>query len=62
MNALNSPKKSDSGHEKILGKKIKRFQNNISPNIKELKRPPIISQSTLNQIEKVIKNKKKKFG
>ena len=59
MNALNSPKKSDSGHEKILGKKIKRFQNNISPNIKELKRPPIISQSTLNQIEKVIKNKKK---
>ena len=61
MKSLNSPNKIELFADKLLGKKIKRFKNSLKPNIREQKKPPTLSQSTLIQIEKVINNKKNKF-
>ena len=58
MKSLNSPNKVDLLADKILGKKIKRFKNSLKPNIRDQKKPPTLSESTLIQIEKVINNKK----
>ena len=48
--------------EKILGRKIKRNELKTSTNFGNMKHPPSISQSTLIQIDKVIKKRKKKIG
>ena len=61
MNALNLCKKNNLELEKILGKKVKRFKNSLKYNLRDRKNPPSLSQSTLIQIEKVIKNKKTKL-
>ena len=61
MNALNLCNKKNLEIEKILGKKVKRFKNSLKYNITDIKNPPSLSQSTLIQIEKVIKNKKTKI-
>ena len=61
MNALNLCNKSKLEIEKILGKKVKRFKNSLKYNYHDIKNPPSLSQSTLIQIEKVIKNKKIKL-
>jgi len=60
MKSLNSSNKIELVADKILGKKIKRFKNSLKPNIRDQKKPPTLSQSTLIQIEKVINNKKNK--
>ena len=60
MNALNPCSKSNLDIEKILGKKVKRFKNSLKFNLNDMKKPPSLSKSTLNQIEKVIKNKNSK--
>ena len=60
MNALNPCGKSNLDLEKILGKKVKRFKNSLKFNLNDMKKPPSLSKSTLNQIEKVIKNKNSK--
>ena len=46
---------------KLLGKKLKRFKSLLtsSNNIKNIQNAPIISESTLLQINKIIKNKSK---
>lgn len=48
---------------KLLGKKLKRFKTllNSNNNIKNIKSTPIISESTLLQINKIIKNKSQKI-
>lgn len=48
---------------KLLGKKLKRFKTllNTSNNIKNIKSTPIISESTILQINKIIKNKSQKI-
>ena len=58
MNDFETFKKNELEIEKILGKKLKRFHNTFKTNLEDNKNPPSISQSTLNQIEKIIKNKK----
>ena len=47
---------------KLLGKKLKRYKSlfTSSNNIKNIQTAPIISESTLLQINKIIKNKNKK--
>ena len=60
MKSLNSPNNFELIANKVLGKKIKRFKNSLKPNIRDQKKPPTLSQSTLIQIEKVINNKKNK--
>ena len=61
---MNSIDESDNSKqtfpEKILGKKIKRFKTIINPlNNLSIKTPPKLSPSTLLQIEKIHKNKRK---
>ena len=48
---------------KLLGKKLKRFKSLLvsSNNIKNIQNAPIISESTLFQINKIIQNKSKKI-
>ena len=61
MNDFETLKKNELEIEKILGKKLKRFNNSLKTNLKDIKNPPSISQSTLNQIEQILKNKKSKL-
>ena len=61
MKSLDSSNKIELVADKILGKKIKRFKNSLKPNIRDQKKPPTLSESTLIQIEKVINNKKNKY-
>ena len=61
MNSVNSCSKSNLDLDKILGKKVKRFKNSLEFDLGDMKKPPSLSQSTLNQIEKVIKNKNSKL-
>ena len=60
MNALNSLKKNELDLEKILGKKVKRFKNSLKLNLRN-ENPPSVSQTTLNQIEKILQNKNNKL-
>ena len=60
MNALNSLKKNELDLEKILGKKVKRFKNSLKLNLRN-ENPPSVSQTTLNQMEKILQNKNNKL-
>jgi hypothetical protein len=62
MNEKNTANIYKFDTEKILGRKIKRNELKTSTNFGNMKHPPSISQSTLIQIDKVIKKRKKKIG
>ena len=62
MNEKNTTNIYKFDTEKILGRKIKRNELKTSTNFGNMKHPPSISQSTLIQIDKIIKKRKKKFG
>ena len=62
MNDFETFKKNELEIEKILGKKLKRFHNTFKTNLEDNKNPPSISQTTLSQIERIIKNKKTKLS
>ena len=61
MNEKNTANIYKFDTEKILGRKIKRNELKTSTNFGNMKHPPSISQSTLIQIDKVIKKRKKKL-
>jgi len=61
MNSINASNSLKLPSEKMLGKKIKRFKKAIKPYNLDAKNPPVISKSTINQIEKITKNKKIKL-
>jgi len=62
MNEKNTTNIYKFDTEKILGRKIKRNEHKALTNFGNMKHPPSISQSTLIQIDKIIKKRKKKFG
>ena len=59
MNVSSSSNICKLDTEKILGRKIKRYKNSFTTNIGSMRRPPSLSQSTLTQIDKAIKKRKK---
>ena len=61
MNVSSSSNICKLDTEKILGRKIKRYKNSFTTNIGSMRRPPSLSQSTLTQIDKAIKKRKKKI-
>jgi hypothetical protein len=61
MNVSSSSNICKIDTEKILGRKIKRYKNSFTTNIGSMRRPPSLSQSTLTQIDKAIKKRKKKI-
>ena len=61
MNEINTTNIYKFDKEKILGRKIKRNELRTMTNFGNMKHAPSISQSTLIQIDKVIKKRKKKI-
>ncbi len=61
MNEPNSKRIYTLDTEKILGRKIKRNEYHFKGNSGNMTHPPSISQSTLIQIDKVIKKRKQKI-
>ena len=62
MKVLSSSNICKLDMDKILGRKIKRYKNTITSNIASMRRPPSLSQSTLTQIDKALKKRKKKIA
>lgn len=60
MNEINTTNIYKFDKEKILGRKIKRNELKNMANFGNMNHPPSISQSTLIQIDKIIKKRKKK--
>ena len=61
MNEINTTNIFKFDKEKFLGRKMKRNELRTMINFGKMKHPPSISQSTLIQIDKVIKKRKKKI-
>ena len=61
MNEINTTNIYKFDKEKILGRKIKRNELRTMTNFGNMKHAPSISQSTLIQMDKVIKKRKKKI-
>ena len=61
MNVLSSSNLCKLDTDKILGRKLKRYKNSYTNNIGSMRRPPSLSQSTLIQIDRAVKKRKKKI-